>query len=87
MILYEGAYKYLLDRAFALPEGGSFILKAGERGTFGLYIHRTKPEQAVNRIRVKMHQFGQAKRLKIRVRLTPDHKDIQIFRGFSDESD
>ena len=79
---YDGNYKRLIDRALALEPGADFSINQGEGSTYGgLFEKRTKPTLAVTRIRVKMHQFGQAKRKKIRVRLEPDGTTVQIYRG------
>ena len=74
-------YGWIVDRAFMLEKGASFkiLRKGGSYG--GLFSGTTNPNLAVQRIRVKLHQYAQAARKKIRVRVEPDGETLLVYRS------
>jgi hypothetical protein len=73
-------YDWIVDRAFMLEIGGSFKIPAGPDGRYGLFPKRTNALLVSQRIRVKLHQHGQANRKGLRVSVEPDGTTILVYR-------
>lgn len=77
---YDGKYRWLIDRAFALEPGASFKIQRKDGHYDGLFDEKVAALTAASRIRVKMQQYGQAARKKIRVRVATDGSTVEVYR-------
>ena len=76
----ETIYARILQRATALKPGDHFTIRCGPCSDYGIFDGAVDAATAVIRIRVKVHQYAEAKAKKIRARLALDGSSIEVYR-------